>query len=43
MLNDEMRKNTALLLQMSRIEEENKRLKQSYGGHSELRELQAEN
>lgn len=41
MLNDEMRKNSALLLQMSRIEEENKRLKQSHGGRSEVRELQA--
>lgn len=43
MLNDEMRKNSALLLQMSRIEEENKKLKQSYGGHYEVRELQVEN
>ena len=41
MLNTEMQKNSALLLQMSRIEDENKILKQASGGHYEVRELQA--
>ena len=43
MLNQEMKKNSALLLQMSRLDEENRVLKeQGYGGY-DARGLQAEN
>ena len=43
MLNQEMKKNSALLLQMSRLDEENRMLKeQGYGGY-DARGLQAEN
>ena len=39
-----MKKNSALLLQMARLDEENQMLKeQGYGGSHEIRELQVEN
>jgi hypothetical protein len=42
LLNEEMRKNSSLMLRMSQMEEENNALR-SGGGHYEVRELQSEN